>query len=396
MVILFLSYWGVNDPLTVSTIFPHLGILQKETFVKKIVFVSIERNSKFHFDLNRDSKIEFVPILSKNLKVNLLNKINDFLIFPKAIIRLIQNYKVDLLIARGAPAGALAYKAWLKTNIPFVVESFEPHADYMLESGVWKKNDLRYIFEKRWEEKQKKYSYALLPVAENYRTELISEGVNAKKIKTVPCCINNEKYAFNTIIRERLRQELGIGSKEIVGIYVGKFGGLYYEKEAFDLFKKCFDYFNNNFKLLILSPNEPDYIENQLLNAKIELNNTYFKKVKPELVPQYLSVSDFGIATYKPGPSKLFLSPIKVGEYWANGLPVLITDGIGDETYLVDKENCGATFVAGEENSIRNALVKIEKIISNPESRKRISILSRKYRSLNIVREVYRQILRHN
>ena len=80
--------------------------------------------------------------------------------------------KIDFIIARGAAAGALAYKAFKKTKVPFYVESFEPHAAYMLESSVWSKNDPRYLFQKRWEGKQKKYATGLMPVSNNYKKQL--------------------------------------------------------------------------------------------------------------------------------------------------------------------------------------------------------------------------------
>ena len=65
--------------------------------------------------------------------------------------RLCKTHKIDKIIARGAPAGALVFKISKVLNIPLVVESFEPHADYMEESGIWSKDTLKYLFQKKWE-----------------------------------------------------------------------------------------------------------------------------------------------------------------------------------------------------------------------------------------------------
>jgi hypothetical protein len=78
----------------------------------------------------------------------LLGKILDFIKIPNKLKQYCTDYQIDKIIARGSPAGALAYLTWKKIKVPFIVESFEPHADYMLESGVWRKRDLRYVYQK--------------------------------------------------------------------------------------------------------------------------------------------------------------------------------------------------------------------------------------------------------
>jgi hypothetical protein len=44
MTILYLAYWGVNDGLTSSTVFPHLEELCTFDKIDKIIFTTIERN----------------------------------------------------------------------------------------------------------------------------------------------------------------------------------------------------------------------------------------------------------------------------------------------------------------------------------------------------------------
>jgi hypothetical protein len=69
------------------------------------------------------------------------------------------------------------------------VESFEPHADYMLESGVWQRWNPKYIFEKRWEQKVKECAESLITVSTNYSRQLVKEGVPEERIEMVPCCV---------------------------------------------------------------------------------------------------------------------------------------------------------------------------------------------------------------
>ena len=43
MRILFLGYWGFEDPLTTATVLPHLRLLQARADVEAIQLVTIER-----------------------------------------------------------------------------------------------------------------------------------------------------------------------------------------------------------------------------------------------------------------------------------------------------------------------------------------------------------------
>ena len=238
MRILFLSYWGFNDPLTTATVLPHLRVLHARADVAAIRLVTVERGQDalrpptLHLPFE-NTKIDFEPLLSPPGQSVLVNKTNDFRRFPRELATQATLFQADFIIARGAPAGALAYLVQRLTGLPFYVESFEPHAEYMRKSGVWRWYDPRYIFQQYWENQQKKRAAGLMPVAENYRRQLIAEGVPPPRVITVPCSVNLNDFAFNPTVRYQKRQYLGLSTDALVGVYVGKFGGIYYDDEAF-------------------------------------------------------------------------------------------------------------------------------------------------------------------
>ncbi|MFC5269349.1 hypothetical protein [Adhaeribacter terreus] len=392
MTILYLCYWSINDALTVATCFPNLKILNNFTAIEKIVFITIERNfeSEVKFAPSfKNEKIEFKPLHSSDLHYGVLNKINDFVSFPKELAKLVQHYKVDKIIARGAPAGALAYLVWKKLKTPFLVESFEPHADYMLESGVWKNYDPRYVFQKHWEEKQKTVAAGLMPVADNYKKKLLSEGVSEQKIRTVPVSVDTQHFSFNKPDRNEIRKKLNISSDGIVGIYVGKFGDIYYDQEAFDIFRKAFDFFGLSFRLILLTPNSIDEVKAKLLKIGIDPAKVFTAKVAHHEVPQYLSASDFAFSTIKPAACRKYCSPTKNGEYWANGLPIILTEGVGDDSDIIKNEGGGAVFNLEVPGSIESALHEIAEIISDPGCRDGILKLAENHRSLKKAESAY-------
>lgn len=59
-------------------------------------------------------------------------------------------------------------------------------------------------------------------------------------------------------------------------------------------------------------------------------------------VPDYMGLGDFAISPYKPVPSRKYSAPIKNSEYWALGLPVIITKNIADDSKIIKEEGIGA------------------------------------------------------
>ncbi|QNH61467.1 glycosyltransferase [Hymenobacter sediminicola] len=391
MRILFLSYWGLDDPLTISTVFPHLRILQQRPDVESILLVTIERNGAapvFQPSFNTD-KITYAPLVSEPGRNVLITKTDDFLRFPKQLIQLAAEHRSDFLLARGAPAGALAYLVWKQNKLPFYVESFEPHADYMLESGVWQRFDPRYLFQRYWEKKQKELALGLMPVAENYRRQLMQEGVPSGRIVTVPCSVNLTDFKYDVSQRAQVRAQLGFPADAVVGIYVGKFGDIYYDQEAYDLFRAAAEHFGDAFRLIVLTPNPLQEVQANLKAVGLDGTRSFVTKAPHHEVPGYLSAADFAFAPIKPAECRKFCSPIKVGEYWASGLPVVLTEGVGDDSDIIKQEGGGAIFNVLQPASIPAAIQRVAGILRQPDYREQTSQLAAHYRSLDRARQAY-------
>ena len=108
-----------------------------------------------------------------------------------------------------------------------------------------------------------------------------------------------------------------------------------------------------------------------------------------------MGLADFAISPYKPVPSKLYGTPIKNGEYWAMGLPIVITPNISEDSGIVKNNNVGAILNGFNKEDYNKAIKEIDFIISGKNRREvyaMIRPLVEKYRNFSIAEKVYAAI----
>lgn len=396
MKIFFISYWGATDGLSISTVIPNLRLLSQMDKVTQIDYFTVERDGDKYFKDSQPSiaKVIHHPIFSIDKGFFLWTKIADWQRIRKTIIDKATEIKPDLVICRGAMAGAFGTLLNKMFNIPYIVESFEPHADYMKDSGVWKSYGLRYQFQVSKEKEIKEKAAHLITVSHNYLLHLNkNEGINKEKLTMVPCVVDADKFKFNAEKRQEVRKKLGLKDYTITGVYLGKFGSIYYDNEAFTLFKQTLDFFNGDFFLILLTPTNPEEIYNKLAQVGFPQEKALVTAVPHAEVPNYLSAADFAFSTIKPAPCRQFCSPIKNGEYWANGLPILTPDGIGDDSDIVKAEGGGAIIDVNNKESVQNGLQTMLNLIKTENYRHTIKELALKHRHPNIGKAAYERLI---
>ena len=397
MRILFIGYWGFSDALTVSTIFPNLELLQQLAYVEHIVLATIERQAEAVpavFEVPFPApKLSFRPLHSRPGQSLLLTKADDFWRFPQELAALMAAERLDTIIGHGAPGAALAYLVARRTSHPFYATMYEPHADYMRDAGVWRPFDPRYLVQRLLEKQVKRHAAGLIPAADAYNAQLRWEGVPAARLRTGPCMVRLATFRFDAAARLRIRQRLGFSAQAPVGVYLGKFGGLYYDQEAFDVFQEAAAQFGPEFCLLILTPDAAAQVQARLRAVGIPAARSYVAQVKHHEVPDFLSAADFAFATVKFAPSNRYRSLVKVAEYWACGLPVLLTEGVGDESEIIAQGQGGAIFNLARPASVGEGLQRIRAQLQLPDCRERTRQLAEHYRAPRRNRLAFEQLL---
>ena len=381
MNILYISYWGINEGLSQGTVLLNVKILSEIDKVSNIYLLTIERDYDTH-SMERIEKVNHLPFQSSH---SYYAKIKELISIPIILRRIAKLNNIKLIICRTSPAGNFGFLTYKLTGIRFIIESYEPHTQYMLDAGVWSNHSLRYHIQKYFDKKINKHAQFLIPPSHNYMNYLKANGIFSNKLLYMPCAVNLNKFKYQESQREKIRSALGISNEKTVGIYTGKFGDIYFGEEAFKIFKIAVN--ELHYQIIVLTP-QVSYAKQKCIKYNIDMRAVLIKHVPHLQVQEYLSASDFAFSLIKTSKYRRFCSPVKNGEYWANGLPILIPENIGDDSNIVRNEKCGIVF---NDKTIKNDLIKIGKFHRRPDVS--YNNMAFKYRNPEMVRRVYGSII---
>ena len=380
--VLYFSNWSANEGITRSTVFPILRKLSEHPDVEHVLLTTMEQGAPLPAGFMPGVEHYTLPAPGNSG----LSKMTSLFRLSTRLAGLAKEKKADVIWCRGATAAGYGVIAHRLSGIPLVVDSLEPHAQYMVETGTWRKAGLRYMVQRMLEMSVRKRALALLPVSEAYRQLMLSERVQPSGVFVFPCVVDADKFAFNENERRTIRRKLGIASSDVVGIYTGKFGGLYYREEAFQIFRSAFDYWKNRFHLIILTDEDYHTVLAWARKAGIPLGYLTVARADHDDVPKYLSAADVAFSINKSVPALQYLSPIKYGEYWAAGLPVVTTLLEGDDARIIREEGGGYLLDVNAAGSDRvdETFAKVNAEIRAGRSDHYVA-LARKYRNFGLI-----------
>lgn len=251
--------------------------------------------------------------------------------------KIVNRNKCEMIFSEGVVGASIAYFISKITGKPHLIHSFEPHADSMKEGKVWNSSSWEYRLLRNFEKRLARTATTLITSTKAYKSVINTWGSVAKTY-VIPSCVQTKEFHFFPESRVRIRQEHSIQEDEVVLVYLGKFGGMYMEEELFQFFKNCESAKKLSLRYWIFSGDDTNWICDQFEQHHIPKSKIFVKRLNKGDIPHYLSAADIGVVAVRPLPSKRYCSPIKTGEYWACGLPIIVPIGVGDESDMV-KEN---------------------------------------------------------
>lgn len=392
------THWSFKDALVQTYTLPYVNIIRRIISPDRKIFVVTAEQEQISLSeheitqINEEWSKQNMQFLPGSYRKFGLRKMFIAVANIAKIWRLIKKENVRTIHAFCTPAGSIAYLLSKLTGAQLIVDSYEPHAESMVENGTWVKNSIAYKILFALERRQTRLAKALIgTTAGMKRYALERYGVGVKNFFVKPACVDLEKFSLSEK-NPALLTEFGFENK-IVCVYAGKLGGIYLKAEVFDFVRLCYDHWKDKFRFLLLTNATEGEISPEISRVGIPKNIVVTKFAFHHDVPSYLSMGDFALNPVKPVPTKKYCTSIKDGEYWAMGLPVLISPGISDDSEIIEKENIGVVMNFSDRNEMLQAIYKIEHLLKEQSALKaKIRQVAIRYRSLDIAEKIYNEI----
>ncbi len=348
--VLFISYTGMLEPLGRSQVIPYLRELAGEGF--EFTLLSFERESAFseagQFTREKlkqelaESNIEW-HWLRYHKKVSLIATPYDVVTGIRYASSLIKSRRIDLVHARSQIAAAIAVALKKRFGLKMIFDIRGLMAEEYVDAGHWPADSVRYRLTKAMERRALAASDGVVTLTRRIWPLIRDwDGLKGREVihQVVPCCANLQEFRFDQRDRDRRRAELNLANR-LVLVYSGTIGSWYWTAEMIDFFAELCKK-RSDALFLWLTNGDQSYIHDLMQRRQIPSNSYTIIAAPSSDVSSYLSAADLGIAFYKPGFSRFATSPVKVTEYLACGLPVIINSGIGDLDELIEFERIGS------------------------------------------------------
>ena len=396
--ILVITFWSYKDALVQTYALPYVKmireLLPKESKIFIVTFeqpqmslTEIEREAT-NIELNKIN-IELVAFPYKRFGIKKLIASLGHVI---AMIKIVKGKKIDTIHAFGPNAGSYGYLVSKITGKDLVIDSFEPHAEAMVENGTWKRNGIAHFILGKFEKLQAKRAKHLIGTSSGmYDYSIKNYGYEPKSFFVKPACVDT-RFFYPRKKDVELVNDFKLDGK-IVCVYAGKLGGIYLEEEFFDFLKTCFEFWGDSFRCVMVTNADRKLIDKLMYKVDLPARVLISRFVPHDQVPRYLSLGDFAINPVKPVPTKRYCTSIKDGEYWAMGLPVVISPNISDDSEIISREDIGGVTNFTNKENMLNVIKKINVLISIKNNQKeKIVSIAKKYRSYGIAQKIYTEI----
>ncbi|MCX5695000.1 MAG: glycosyltransferase family 4 protein [Candidatus Omnitrophica bacterium] len=344
MKILFISYNGALEPIMSSQGLPYFERLSKEgdfqisllSFEKDIYLKNKEMKLKLSKEL-RDNKITWYQ-LKYHKKPKIISTVFDVFYGLFYTLSLVKKQRIIIVHARSYVPAMITCLVKKCLKIKFIFDMRGMMIDEYAEGGIFKRGGFIYKIGKKIEKILLVSSDAIVVLTEAIGNEIKNKMIlnPGTKVTVIPCCVNLVQFSFK---KDITKETLGLGKKTVF-VYSGSIGTWYNFEGLIDFFKTVHNQLPQA-HLLVLSHAPAEDIKKIAADKGVNLDNVTIERVEHDRMPLYLSCSDVGLAFYKKGYSRMACSPVKLAEYLACGLPVIINSGVGDTRSIIEKNKVG-------------------------------------------------------
>ncbi len=378
--VLFISYNGMLDPLGQSQVIPYLRELSKHG--ARFTLLSFERPHALKAQGLARCEALRQELAAENIEWHWMRyhqnpsvpaTVYDVLAGTRCAIKLVKKNQIEMVHARSHIPATIALPLKRRFGVKMIFDLRGLMADEYVDAEHWRENSVPYRITKSVERRALAAADGIVTLTEKIWPIIKDwEGLRNHEVvhEVVPCCADLDLFKFSEQARQTKRMELGLSADCRVLVYSGSIGGWYLTDKMADLFAQITST-RSSWHFLWLTTGPTELITKLMSDRRLSTDQYTIERVAPAEVPSYLAAADAAIAFYKPALSRLATSPVKVTEYLACGLPIIINAGIGDSDALVTQEKVGALVGDFEVSDYAKALTLIEGLVREAEQTRR-------------------------
>jgi hypothetical protein len=341
--------------------------------------------------------ITWFPQSYRGGKFIVIKKVIEIINVVMLVGKLKYRYGVKLIFSFANIAASIGIFCSRLFSIPMLVYCYEPHSDYLVELGIWKRSSLKYRVSKFIEMYAGENADYVL-ASTKYVVDLLYSIEAKGKVIRAPVSVNENSFSFKPEGREKVRSKYNVRDKRVL-LYLGKFGYLYYNEEIPQLCRTLCDHIENMFFLIVTS-NEKSRIQEMFRDVGLPSDSYAITgNLSYDEVKDYISAADIGLSGVPPTPAQKYRSPTKVAEYLLCGLPYITCKGISEDDVYAMKNNVGVVLKSFNREDIMENIVNINVLLSEEKKslRNRCRKVGIEYRGMTnvdkLLAKVFNEVL---
>lgn len=370
MKIMYVSYNGATEPLFQSQGMPYIMRASKSGYDFFLLTFELGKNTR------KDDKVflKMTDMFSKagifwshlrfHRRPAFIAKTYDLLAGIFSSFVAVIKFRPDVIQARGIFSALIALPVSFAVRRPFIFDTRSNLSEAYAISGRWKRGGLASRLISMLERRCIKSSAAVIVETTDHRADVerfLSENNMKKPLEVIPCCVDLDRF-----------KDAGKAERhgsEFVIAYLGSLSGWYCLKETISFFAEMRRVVPES-KMIFLTKDDPEAILKYVRENALPGDSVKIFSLTPDMVPDRLAASTAGIVFKYPN-QRLSSFPVKVGEYLASGIPVIINKGMGDVEDFILSNRVGAIIDGFDNVALRKGVAEVLSLAGERDIRER-------------------------
>ncbi len=354
-----MTHNGIGTPLVRSQVLPYLRLLAARGH--EIDLVTFERGEPFpEGEFPRERWHGLTPRPGRSLAA----KIIDIARGVWVIARLARRRRAEVLHARSYLPAAICWLVGGALRIPYIFDMRGFLGEEYVDAGIWAPADVRYLALRAAEGHLLRDAAEIVVLTQAGARRLCSEcryarSTRGKNISVVPCAVDLDLF-----------RPVEVRGTTPTLVYSGTLGMWYLLDEMIQVYAQALEK-EPSLRFLFLNRREHELIRGAWAAAGLSPERLEIRAVDFGGMPLELSRAHVAIALLKRAPSKVGSSPIKIGEYFACGLPVVVNEGLGDSDEQIRSAGAGHVVAGYDAGSLAAAGAAVATLSADAVARAR-------------------------